>query len=174
MWQGDITFELSWRGTPEAEATFRGQLVIMRMKGQQTILGGCCTRCMLHMVYAILGANTWSWHGQIESNDLTLCSAMIVELWTRKRGMGDEDENDMEDYERIWEIRGMTCLIGLGWSLLIVITHLIGTRICCIRDHQLTRTRNSRKSQFLMMISPVPFHISLSCPQFYHHLRTRS
>jgi len=26
-----------------------------------------------------------------------MCSAMIVELWTRKREMGDEDENDGED-----------------------------------------------------------------------------
>jgi len=31
-------------GTPEAKATFRGQLVIMRMNGRQTILGVCCTR----------------------------------------------------------------------------------------------------------------------------------
>jgi len=37
---------------PEAEATFRGQLVIMRMKGRQTILG---TWCMLYSVYAVLG-----------------------------------------------------------------------------------------------------------------------
>jgi len=30
---------------------------------------------------------------------------MMVELWTRKREMGDEDENDMEDtsgYEKSW------------------------------------------------------------------------
>jgi len=40
---------------PEAEATFRGQLVIMRMKGRQTILGRCCTRYMLYLVYAVLG-----------------------------------------------------------------------------------------------------------------------
>jgi len=33
----------------------------------------------------------------MESDDLTLCSAMMVELWTRKREMGDEDENDMEN-----------------------------------------------------------------------------
>jgi len=33
----------------------------------------------------------------MEKNDLTLCSAMMVELWTRKREMGDEDENDVED-----------------------------------------------------------------------------
>jgi len=37
-------------GTPEAEATFMGQLGIMRMKGRKTILGGCCTWCMLYSV----------------------------------------------------------------------------------------------------------------------------
>jgi hypothetical protein len=26
---------------------------------------------------------------------MTLCSAMIVELWMRKGGMGDEDENNV-------------------------------------------------------------------------------
>jgi len=26
-----------------------------------------------------------------------VCSAVIVELWMRKRDMGDEDENDVED-----------------------------------------------------------------------------
>jgi hypothetical protein len=41
-------------GTPEAEATFRGQLEIVRMKGRLTILGVCCILCMLHSVYAAL------------------------------------------------------------------------------------------------------------------------
>jgi len=41
--------------TPEAEATFRGQLVIVRMKGRQTILRVCCTWCTLYPVYAVLG-----------------------------------------------------------------------------------------------------------------------
>jgi hypothetical protein len=36
----------------ELEATSRGELVIIRLEGQQTILGVCCTRCMLHSVYA--------------------------------------------------------------------------------------------------------------------------
>ena len=56
-WEGDnVTLPLSSHGgTPEAEATFRGQLVIIRMKGIQTILDGCCTRCMLYSVYAVLG-----------------------------------------------------------------------------------------------------------------------
>jgi len=39
-----------WVGT----ATLTGQLVIVRMKGRQTILGGCCARCMLYSVYAVL------------------------------------------------------------------------------------------------------------------------
>jgi len=58
-------------GTPEPEATFRGQLVIMRMNGRQTILGWmlysvyavlgvCCTRCKLYWVYGVLGeCCTW-------------------------------------------------------------------------------------------------------------------
>jgi hypothetical protein len=33
----------------------------------------------------------------MERDDLTLCSVMMVEWWTRKREMGDEDENDVED-----------------------------------------------------------------------------
>jgi len=37
---------------------------------------------------------------------LTLCSAMMVELWTRKRGMGDQDENDVEDTSG-YEISGV-------------------------------------------------------------------
>ena len=45
-------------GTPEAEAISRGQLKIVRMKGQQTILGVCYTWYMLHSVYAALSVNS--------------------------------------------------------------------------------------------------------------------
>jgi len=31
-------------------------------------------RCMLYSEYAALGINSWSWHGQIQWDDLTLCS----------------------------------------------------------------------------------------------------
>jgi hypothetical protein len=34
---------------------------------------------------------------EIERDDLTLCSAKLVELWTRKRDMGDEDEYNLLD-----------------------------------------------------------------------------
>jgi hypothetical protein len=30
-------------------------------------------------------------------DDLTLCSTMMVELWTRKKETGDEVENNVED-----------------------------------------------------------------------------
>jgi len=46
------------------------------------VLSVCCTWCMLYLVYAVLGVNSSSWHGQIERDDLTLSCAMIVELWT--------------------------------------------------------------------------------------------
>jgi len=129
MWECHFTFELSWRagwwqsivkeGALEAEATFKRQLIIMRMEGRPTILGGCCTRCGLYSVYAVLGVNSWSCHGEIERDHLTLCSAMMVELWTRKREMGEEDENDMEDmsgYEKS-EVR----LAWLGWEYLVLV-----------------------------------------------------
>jgi len=38
------------------------------------VLGVCCTPCMLYSVYAGLGVNSWSWHGEIERDDLTSCS----------------------------------------------------------------------------------------------------
>ena len=67
----------------------------------------------------------------------------------------------------------MTCLIGLGRPRIGDITRQIGTSTCRIGDGKLTLRRNSLKSQFLMMVSPYPL-MSLSCPQFYHHLRTQS
>jgi len=95
MWQGDFTFEALIEsllvvvdlkgGTPEAEATFRGQRVIVRLKEWQTILGVCWTWCMLYSVYATLhvmlysGVNSWSWQGEVERDDFSLYSVMMVE-----------------------------------------------------------------------------------------------
>jgi len=52
---------------------------------------------MLYWVYAVLGVNSGSCHGEIERDDLTLYSAIMVVMWMRKREMGDEDENNVED-----------------------------------------------------------------------------
>jgi len=169
MWQGDFTFELSWRagwwrsfvygGTLEAEATFRGQLVIMTMMGRQTIFQ-CCTQCMLYSVYAVLGVCC------------TRCQLMIMPWRDREGWLNfvfcddgwdvDEKERDVGwrwercgGYERIRGIRSTTCLIGLGRHRIGVITRRIGTHTCRIGDGKLSRTRNSLKSQFLMMICPI-------------------
>jgi hypothetical protein len=57
---------------------------------------------MLYSVYAVLGVDSGSWYAEMERDDLTLCSAMMVEIWTRKREMGDEHENnvDMSRYDK--------------------------------------------------------------------------
>jgi len=72
------------------------------------VLGVCCTRCMLYSVYTVFGVCcTWcmlysvSTHDhdmqEIERDHLTLCSAMMVEIWTRKGMIRDEVENHVED-----------------------------------------------------------------------------
>ena len=64
-------------GRPEPEGTFRGQLEIVRMKGRQTISGECCTRCMLYLVYAVLGVcctqSLLMIMASRERDDLTMC-----------------------------------------------------------------------------------------------------
>jgi hypothetical protein len=124
-------------------------------------------------VYAVLGVNIWSWYVQWQWNDLTLDSEMMLELCTRKRGMGIRVENDLEDYKWIWDIRGTTCLIELGRLHIGVITCLIGTHTCLIEDGTLTCIQYSVKFQFLMMTSSIPSHLCLPCRQLYHHLRIK-
>jgi len=108
---------------------------------------------------------------EIERDDFTLCSAMMVELCTRKRDGGWWWEW-YGGYKRIWEIRGMTCPIGFRRPCIAFLTCRIGSRTCHIGNGKLTHTQNSHKSQFLIMISPMSSYLSLSRPQLYHHLRT--
>ena len=76
------------------------------------VLGVCCTRCMLYLAYAVLGVcctrrmrysacavlgvNSWSWNGEIESDDSTSCSEVMVDLRTRKREMRGDGGNNHE------------------------------------------------------------------------------
>ena len=46
-------------GTPESVALFRGQLLIMRMKGSQTILGGCCNGTSLEIHLEAVIERVW-------------------------------------------------------------------------------------------------------------------
>jgi len=177
-WQGDFTFQLWWRagrwqsivegGAPKAKAIFRGQFVIMWMKGRQTILGVGCTRCMLYSVstYDHDMENRDKWLHFVFCNDGRVVDEKERDgrwRWRWERCGG---------HEQISEIRGPTCLIGFRRPRISDSTCKIGTVTCCIGDGKLTHTRNSLKSQFLMIISPIPPHISLPCSQLYHHLRT--
>jgi len=132
------------------------------------VLGVCSTQCML-----VLGVNSWSWDGEIERDDLTLSSAMMVEVVDEKERDGGWRWERCGGYEQICKIRGTTCLMGLGRPRINDMTCQIGTRTCRIGDGKLTVTRKSLKSQFPMMICPISSHLSPSRPQIYHHLRTR-
>jgi hypothetical protein len=55
---------------------------------------------MCYSVYAVLGANSSSWHGEIVSDGFTMFSVMKEELWTGKREMGEEDDNHGEVMSR--------------------------------------------------------------------------
>jgi len=62
----------------------------------------CCTQCMLYSVYAVLGVYSWSWHGEIDRDDLTSCSELMVELRGRER----ERCKEMGQFiMRNWELR---------------------------------------------------------------------
>ena len=98
---------------------------------------------------------------------------MMVQLRMRKR----EGGRRWEQYggnEWIWEIRGTRCLIVLKRAHIGVPTFRIGSGTYRIGNGQLTWTRNSLMSRFLIMISHISSHLSLSRPQIYHHLRTWS
>jgi len=138
-------------------------------------------RCMLYSVYAALSVNSWWWHGEIEMNDWTLYSCDDGRVVDKKERDGGWRWKRYGGYKWLWEIRSTTCQIGLRRGFIGfrrprigVSSRRIRTCTCRVGDGQLTRTRNSLKSQFLMMISPISSDLSLSCAQLYHHLRTRS
>jgi hypothetical protein len=80
---------------------------------------------------------------------------MMLELWTRKRDMGDEAQNDVDDrsgYEK--------SEVELGrWScedLVSVLLHAASGLIPVVSGKvQFTYTRDSLKSQFVMVISVI-------------------
>jgi hypothetical protein len=48
---------------------------------------------MLYSVYAVLGVNSSSWQGEIDQDDLTSYSYLMVELRTRKREIRGDGRN---------------------------------------------------------------------------------
>jgi len=114
-------------------------------------------------MYAALSVNSRWWHREIERNDSTLCfcdDSKVVDKKERNRGWRWQRYGG---YEWPWEIRSTTCLIGFRRPHMGVIIRQIGTWTWRVWDGQLTHTRNSLKSQFLMMISPISSDLSLLC-----------
>jgi len=96
------------------------------------VFGVCYSWCMLYSTYALNSVSSSSCHGKIGRDDLPSCSAIMVELWMRKRDEGWRWER-YGQYTWIQEHKSMTCPIGFGWPYLGAITSLIGTypgRIC--------------------------------------------
>jgi len=94
----------------------------------------------------------------------------MVEFWTSKKKMGDEDENDREDKngdEKSSVQYAWLCVEPSG-------TLRIRTLTCRFAAGQLSHTWNSLTSQFLMMIAPITSDPSISCTQLYHLLRIPS
>jgi len=68
---------------------------------------------MLYLVYAVVGVNSWLWHGEIERDDLALCSCEDGRVVDGRERDGGWRWERYGGYERLWEIKSMTCLIGL-------------------------------------------------------------
>jgi len=49
-----------------------------------------------YLLYAVLGVNSWSWHGEIERDDITSCSLVMVELRTREWEMRGDGGNNLD------------------------------------------------------------------------------
>jgi len=144
------------------------------------VLGVCSTRCVcstwciLHSVYAAFSGNSWWWYGEMEWDDLTWCSCNDGRVVAEKERDGRWWWARYGGYKRLSEITWINCLIGFRRLHISVITRRIRTPTCGIRDGQSTRTWNSLKSQFFIMISPISSDLGVCCAQLNHHLSTRS
>jgi len=73
-----------------------------------SVLGGCSARWTIYSLYAVLGVNSASWHAEIERDDLTLFSQVIVELM-----MGKRDQMRWEIIMRNWDVRVFRVLVNV-------------------------------------------------------------
>jgi len=140
------------------------------------VLGVFSTRCMLYSVFAcicctlLLGVNSLSSHGERESDDYTLGSAVIVEVVNEKEREGGWRSEPCGGDKQIWAIWGYTCMVGLGRPRIGVVTCQNGNRTCSIGERKLTLRWNFLSSHCLLMICHIISHLASSCPRHYHHL----
>jgi hypothetical protein len=138
-----------------------------------TVLGVRCTRCMLCLGYAVLGVNFGSWHGEIESDDLTSCFQVMVELRTTKREMRGCCGNHHEKLV----IQRISCASQYA------IPNTAGTspdQACTDSDTSSLHPNHTSRTPDLSypLLSSTSFEssslISGTPPQLYHHRRKQS
>jgi len=90
---------------------------------------------MQYSVYAVLGDDSWSWHGEIERDDLTSCSEVMVELRARKREMRGDVGNH----------HGKLGLTRISYASQFTIPNMAG--MSPDPAHNITDTRSSNLNQ---------------------------
>ena len=134
------------------------------------VRGVCRSQCMLYSVYAVLGVTSCSWHGEIESDHLTSCSLVMVELRLKQR--------DMRGFiMRNWDFREFRARDNVLWPKRQV--HL--PIRCVITPIQRLPNPIGQVVSLISHICSYPAHhsylhphLSLFCPRLNHHRRTHS
>jgi len=119
---------------------------------------------MLYIMYAILGVDSCSEHGDIQRDDVTWFTLLMVESRIRNRQGGTSCDWD-GGYVWMWDIWSTTYLIGFRIPAVSICT-------CRIIKGIGKYPQNSLKSLFLVIISLFTSHLALSCAQLYHQLRS--
>lgn len=132
----DYIQESSWTPKNERET----DIVAWMLYSVYDVLSRCCTACV----------HSWSWHGGIVRNDLTLYSAIMVQLWIRKWDGGCRFKW-YGRYKSISHIRGTTGGIGIRRPQFCTLTHQIGCYTYCIRYGKLSCIYNSLQSHISKM-----------------------
>jgi len=166
-------------GMQDADRTFRGLLILMRMKTWQIVLGAFWTRCMLYSMHAVLDICC-------TRRALTIMTGRDKEGWLNCVFWDDGrvvDEKQRDEgwrwefcggCEQLWGTRGTTSLIRLGKPYILGrIMHRIATCTSPIGDHKLTPNQNSLISQVVVITWPLSSQLCLSRPQLHYHLRTQ-
>lgn len=133
---------------------------------------------LLNSVYVVLGVHSvqckltiMAWRDWEELHNFVYCDNGRVGYMNSRGGWRWEW---YRGYNWIWETRGMTCHIGFRSPHVGVLALWIWSHICLIWIAKLTCPTTFLKLQFLMMISPIFSHLTISHPHRCYHLRTWS
>jgi len=87
---------------------------------------------------------------------------------------GNDDGNCIGEYGGMWEIRGTTYLIGFRIPSIGILICQIWSHTCHFGYGKMTCTSNSLKSQLLIIIYLIFYHLLNTHPQPYNYNRIQS